>query len=212
MNRAAVAALNRRPRDKFFLYVHYVDVHDYVFQKTTYAEAVKEMDQGVGRLLAQLESAKLLEDAVVVLASDHGEQLGEMHNFPGEFPKSFGHYGNPSFQEQLRIPLIVAPARGGDPHRFLRTQDIFDLLLEIAGAPREPSRDIEPDELLRRRGPLPHLSPGSLEELHAPLRRAALRLRPGGGSAREERRRRAEPGRDGRAQRADRAAHAQPGG
>jgi uncharacterized sulfatase len=147
VNRAAVAALNRRPRDKFFLYVHYVDVHDYVFQKTTYAEAVKGMDEGVGRLLAQLESAKLLEDAVVVLASDHGEQLGEMHNFPGEFPNSFGHYGNPSFQEQLRVPLIVAPARGGDPNRFLRTQDIFDLLLEIAGAPREPSRDIEPDEL-----------------------------------------------------------------
>jgi uncharacterized sulfatase len=146
VNRAAVAALNRRPRDRFFLYVHYVDVHDYVFQKTTYAEAVQEMDQGVGRLLAQLESVKLLEDAVVVLASDHGEQLGEMHNFPGEFPKSFGHYGNPSFQEQLRIPLIVAPARGGDPERFLRSQDIFQLLLEIAGVRREPSRDVEPDE------------------------------------------------------------------
>ena len=83
---------------------------------------------------------------MVVLASDHGEQLGEMHNFPGEFPKSFGHYGNPSFQEQLRIPLIVAPARGGDPGRFLRTQDLFGLLLEIAGVQRAPSSDLEPDE------------------------------------------------------------------
>jgi hypothetical protein len=56
VNRAAVTALNRRPRDRFFLYLHYVDVHDYVFQKTTYAEAVKRMDEGVGRLIAQLES------------------------------------------------------------------------------------------------------------------------------------------------------------
>ena len=147
MNRAAVTALNRRPRDQFFLYVHYVDVHDYLFQKISYAAAVQSMDEGVGRLLAQLESAKLLEDAVVVLVSDHGEQLGEMHNFPGEHPKSFGHYGNPSFQEQLRIPLIVAPARFPDPDRFLRSQDLFQLLLEIAGVKREPSHDVEPDEL-----------------------------------------------------------------
>ena len=147
VNRAAIAALNRRPRDRFFLYVHYVDVHDYLFQKVSYAEAVQGMDQGVGRLLTQLESAKLLEDAVVVLVSDHGEQLGELHGFPGELPKSFGHYGNPSFQEQLRIPLLVAPARGGDPDRFLRSQDLFQLLLEIGGVKRETSRDTEPDEL-----------------------------------------------------------------
>jgi arylsulfatase A-like enzyme len=147
VNRAAIAALNRRPRDRFFLYVHYVDVHDYLFQKVTYAAAVQDMDQGVGRLLGQLESARLLEGAVVVLVSDHGEQLGELHNFPGELPKSFGHYGNPSFQEQLRIPLIVAPARFADPDRFLRSQDVFQLLLEIGGVKREPSRDLEPDEL-----------------------------------------------------------------
>lgn len=147
VNRASVTALNRRPRDRFFLYVHYVDVHDYFFQKITYAEAVQEMDKGVGRLLAQLESVKLLEDSVVVLVSDHGEQLGEMHEFPGERPKSFGHYGNPSFQEQLRIPLIVAPARFERPDRFLRSQDIFHLLLEIGGVKREISRDTEPDEL-----------------------------------------------------------------
>jgi arylsulfatase A-like enzyme len=146
VNRAAVAALNRRPRDRFFLYVHYVDVHDYLFQKVSYAAAVQSMDVGIGRLLGQLESAKLMDGAVVVLVSDHGEQLGEMHNFPGEHPKSFGHYGNPSFQEQLRIPLIVAPARFEDADRFLRSQDVYQLLLEIAGVRREPSHDIEPDE------------------------------------------------------------------
>jgi arylsulfatase A-like enzyme len=70
-----------------------------------------------------------------------------MHKFPGERPKSFGHYGNPSFQEQLRIPLIVSPARGGRSDRFLRSQDVFQLLLEIGGVKREPSQDTEPDEL-----------------------------------------------------------------
>ena len=192
--------------------MHYVDVHDYFFQKLSYAKAVQEMDQGVGRLLALLESAKLLENAVVVLVSDHGEQLGEMHNFPGELPKSFGHYGNPSFQEQLRIPLIVSPARGGRPDRFLRSQDVFQLLLEIGGVKREPSRDTEPDELFvgearyrtyrqgrwksfLRRADGRHF----LYDLEAdPLERSDVGATVSGG--------------DGRARRADRAAHAQPGG
>ena len=147
VNRAVTLALNRRTTDHFFLYVHYIDVHDYSFEKLTYAAAVQVMDKGVGNLLEKLEAAKLLEDAVVVLTSDHGERLGELHNFEGELPNTFGHFGNPSFQELLRIPLIVAPARFDHPSAFLRSQDLFHLLLEIAGVERERARDVEPDEL-----------------------------------------------------------------
>jgi arylsulfatase A-like enzyme len=146
VNRAVAQALDRRKSDRFFLYVHYIDVHDYNFQKRSYAEAVRVMDRGVGHLLATLDSASLLDGAVVVLTSDHGERLGELHNFEGELPNTFGHYGNPSFQEELRIPLIVAPARFRHAEAFLRSQDLFHLLLEIAGAPREPSNGIGPDE------------------------------------------------------------------
>jgi arylsulfatase A-like enzyme len=149
VNRAVTLALNRRKSDHFFLYVHYIDVHDYNFEKLSYAEAVQVMDKGVGNLFEKLEAAELLEDAVVVLTSDHGERLGELHNFEGELPNTFGHFGNPSFQELLRIPLIVAPARFDHPNRFLRSQDLYALLLEIAGVEsgRERARDIEPDEL-----------------------------------------------------------------
>lgn len=147
VNRAVTLALNRRKSDHFFLYVHYIDVHDYNFQKLSYAEAVQVMDEGVGNLLEKLAAASLLEDAVVVLTSDHGERLGEMHNFEGELPNTFGHFGNPSFQELLRIPLIVAPARFERASKFLRSQDLFDLLLEIAGLERERPRDAEASEL-----------------------------------------------------------------
>ena len=82
-----------------------------------------------------------------MLTSDHGERLGEMHNFEGELPNTFGHFGNPSFQELLRIPLIVAPARFDQPSKFLRSQDLFQLLLEIAGIERERAHDVKPDEL-----------------------------------------------------------------
>jgi arylsulfatase A-like enzyme len=147
VNRAVVAALNQRGSDHFFLYVHYVDVHDYQFHRTSYAEAVQSLDTGIGRLLESLEAASLLEGAVVVLTSDHGERLGEAHDVPGEQgPNSRGHYGNPSFQEVLRIPLVVAPARFERPDRFLRGQDVFGLLLEIAGVEGEPAADARPDE------------------------------------------------------------------
>ena len=147
VNRAVTQALNQRKSDHFFLYVHYIDVHDYRFEKLSYAKAVQVMDEGVGNLLDKLEAAKLLEGAVVVLTSDHGERLGEMHGFEGELPNTFGHFGNPSFQELLRIPLIIAPARFDHPSRFLRSQDVFGLLLEIAGVAKPPAQDLEPDEL-----------------------------------------------------------------
>jgi arylsulfatase A-like enzyme len=147
VNRAVTLALNRRKSDHFFLYVHYIDVHDYNFAKISYAEAVQLMDQGVGSLLEKLEAAGLLSDAVVVLTSDHGERLGELHGFEGELPNTFGHFGNPSFQELLRIPLIIAPARFDHPGRFLRSQDLFGLLLQIAGVERAPASDVDSDEL-----------------------------------------------------------------
>jgi len=147
VNRAVNAALARRPRDRFFLYVHYIDVHDYRFYGRTYAEGVQEMDTGFGRLLGALEAQGLLEGAVVVLTSDHGERLGEMHGLPGELPNNYGHYGNPSWQEMLRVPLIVAPPVFADTKRLVRTQDFYGLLLEIAGLRAPASVDTRPEEL-----------------------------------------------------------------
>jgi len=147
VNRAVNAALARRGRDRFFLYVHYIDVHDYRFQKHSYAEAVQEVDVAFGRLLGALEAQGLLEGAVVVLTSDHGERLGEVHGIPGELPNNYGHYGNPSWQEMLRVPLIVAPPVFADTKRFVRTQDFYGLLLEIAGQAGPETADTRPDEL-----------------------------------------------------------------
>jgi arylsulfatase A-like enzyme len=147
VNRAAAAALERRAHDRFLLYVHYIDVHDYRFQQQTYAEAVAVMDRALGELLADLGARGLLDGTVVVFTSDHGEKLGEYHGLPDEFPNSFGHYGNPSFQEMLHIPLIVAPPVFEDTSRFLRTQDLYGLVQQIAGIAPPPARDTAAEEL-----------------------------------------------------------------
>jgi len=147
VNRAAFAAVDRAPHERAFLYVHYIDVHDYRFLDLEYAEAVEVMDAALGGLLDGLSGRGFLDDAVVVFTSDHGERLGEDHRFPGELPNNFGHYGNPSFEEVLRIPLIVAPPFFADTSRLVRTQDLHRLVLEIAGIESVLAGESRPDEL-----------------------------------------------------------------
>ncbi len=105
VNRSAIEKLRGRPSDRFFLYLHYVDVHDWGLPVKTYAEAVTEFDRSLGEILGFLDSEALLNDAFVVLTSDHGEALGEKH----ALPSMARHKGNPSFEPLLLVPLIVAP-------------------------------------------------------------------------------------------------------
>jgi arylsulfatase A-like enzyme len=142
VNRAVRALLDRVPPDDLFLYVHYMDAHDWDLHGS-YARAVAVMDEAIGVLLDELASRDLLDDAIVVLTSDHGEALAERHVVPG----SPGHAGNPSFEELLRVPLLVAPAVIDDPERLVRSEDLGGLLLQLAGGTPAPASDLEPEEL-----------------------------------------------------------------
>jgi arylsulfatase A-like enzyme len=143
VNAAAVEALNRRQSDRFFLYVHYMDVHDYGLRLVSYTETIPALDEAVGRLLQRLERAALMKAAVVILTSDHGERLSEPHPIRSKL----GHYGNPSFQELLEVPLIVAPPVAEDAAAPLRTQDLHHLIREIAGLRPDRTAELDPQEL-----------------------------------------------------------------
>ncbi len=149
VNAAVERVLRARPHDKFFLYVHYMDVHDYQLWRKPYARMVRWLDRAIGKLLAKLEEQGLLQESVVIFTSDHGERLGEQHLVPGKA----GHRGNPSFEEVLHVPLIVSPAWFDDTAPGLRSQDVFALIAEIAGVPTSVEPELEPDELfLTERG------------------------------------------------------------
>lgn len=146
VNRAADLALARRESDRFFLYVHYMEAHDYGFRGRTYADGVKDADRAVGALIARLDSEELLRDAVVILTSDHGERLGETHPPDGRTKPS--HTGNPSFQELLRVPLVVAPALPElDALELVRTQDLYSVILRLAGLDAQGPDVLGPSEL-----------------------------------------------------------------
>ncbi len=140
---AVEQALARRKSDRFFLYAHFMDVHDWAARGVSYRQTVEEVDRGIGVLLDLLEANGLLEGSAIVFTSDHGESLGEPHLLPTT-PR---HIGNPSFEPVLAIPLI---AKGVDLTRvgsIVRSEDLFRILLRTAGGAEQGASDLEPEEL-----------------------------------------------------------------
>lgn len=77
----------------------------------------------VGRLLEQLRARRLLDAAMVVITSDHGESLGERGLY-------FRH-GDDVFQENVHVPLLVKlPSRLGARRGILHSSPVshVDLL------------------------------------------------------------------------------------
>ena len=80
--------LEHRPADRpFFLYVHFMDVHEYAAPnefKTfgsdgpgAYRSAMRWLDDAVERVRGELDRAGVLDETVILLTSDHGETFGE---------------------------------------------------------------------------------------------------------------------------------------
>ena len=143
VNEAVFAALDARRSDRFFLYVHYLDVHDWHLAGVPYADAVARADRAVGELLDGLERRGLRLGSVIVLTSDHGESLGEQHF---QTPRA-RHAGNPSFETVLRVPLVVGGLALDGSERLTRSEDVFRLIVALAGGEAPPS-ELAPGEQL----------------------------------------------------------------
>jgi len=98
--------------------------------QATYFGMIAEVDHQVGVLLDGLDQLGCSENTIVILTSDHGEQLGDHW-----FLEKLGF-----FDQSYRIPLIIrAPGRIDKPGRpveaFTENVDIFPTLLELIGEP-----------------------------------------------------------------------------
>jgi arylsulfatase A-like enzyme len=99
--------------------------------RAVYDGAAAYADAQVGLLLAGLQERGVLEEAVVVVMADHGEQLGEQ-----------GLYGHCCGAEdaETHVPLLIRlPGGAGGGRRVDAVVELFDLaptLLELAGATR----------------------------------------------------------------------------
>jgi choline-sulfatase len=94
--------------------------------RRAYYGAIAYVDDLIGRLMEALRLAGLAEDTIVVLASDHGEMLGER-----------GLWYKMSFLEGgCRVPLVIAAPGRFEPRRVAASASLVDLmptLIELSG-------------------------------------------------------------------------------
>lgn len=77
-----------------------------------YDECIAELDQQIGALLDALEARGVLDNTLLIITSDHGEQFGEHDRF--------GH-GLSLFDEETRVPLLLALPGRAPADRVIET-------------------------------------------------------------------------------------------
>jgi arylsulfatase A-like enzyme len=121
----------------FFLYLHFMDVHEYAAppefksfgggERGAYRAAIRWVDDVMERLRRRLEEVGLSERTVWIFASDHGEAFGEN--------QARGHAHN-VFTPVLHVPLVIRFPFAVEALRIrtqVRNLDIAPSLLDLAG-------------------------------------------------------------------------------
>jgi arylsulfatase A-like enzyme len=94
------------------------------------AEMILAVDEGLGRIMAKLDSLGILDRTVIVLSSDNGFFFGE-HGLTTE--------RRLPYEESIRNPLLMryppAIPAGSRPSGLALTVDLAPTLLEFAGVP-----------------------------------------------------------------------------
>ncbi len=96
---------------------------DWRFASDLYEASVAYVDDQLGRLLQVLDERHLLKDSLIIVTSDHGEELGE-HGGSG--------HGYNLYDENLRVPLILYH-RSLTPRRVAPQVRLLDVAPTIAG-------------------------------------------------------------------------------
>jgi len=154
VNETAFDWIDRNGRDRFFLFLHYMDPHDPYFVRPLdgsgvarvtgdpepaeaerlrelYVGEIEYLDQQFGQLLARLRSLGVYDDTLIVLTSDHGEEFYEHGGW---------WHGVTLYDEMIRVPLLVKWPRdrrelpADQTQEVARLIDIAPTLIARAGA------------------------------------------------------------------------------
>lgn len=97
--------------------------------RATYYGMVTEVDAQLGRLIGKLKEWNLYDDTLVIVTSDHGEQLGDHWLLGKECP----------FEQSYHVPLIVRDplpeadsTRGTHVENFTEAVDLMPTILQWA--------------------------------------------------------------------------------
>jgi choline-sulfatase len=124
----ATAWLAHNTPAPFFLWVHLNLDDSQAASGASYNAAVAASDRAAGKLVAALRASRWYDDALIVIASDHGESLGA-HGEEG--------HGVFLYDETIHVPLLVKLPQNQNAGKRVRARaslvDIAPTILEVAG-------------------------------------------------------------------------------
>ena len=112
--------------------------HDYTAEDARYLSdlydaEIRELDVAFGAFMDRLKAAGALDNTLVIITADHGEEFAEHGQF---------NHSNSLYEEQLRVPLILLPPRsmsepssGTRSPRAAMSVDVAPTIAQVADAP-----------------------------------------------------------------------------
>ena len=144
--RSALEFLRTHGDERWFLYLHLMDVHQYVYDRetalfgTTYSDiydnSIRWVDRVVSAVSAEIDARQLREKTVIVVAADHGEAFGE-HGREGHARDVYGEVTTTPWI--LSLPFRLEP--GIVVEAPTENVDLWPTLLDLLGLP--PLEDVD---------------------------------------------------------------------
>ena len=136
--RSAIEFVRLRGDDRWFLYVHLMDLHEYIYDvesakfgstySDVYDNSILWMDRTLEIFFDQLESLGALDNTIVVIGSDHGEAFSE---------RGFEGHARHLYRETTEVPLLIRFPFKLDPGIVVearsRNVDIWPTVLDLVG-------------------------------------------------------------------------------
>lgn len=157
---SAIEFLRVHSGGPFFLYLHLMDVHEYVYDEESalfgseysdvYDNSIRWTDKTVQVFMEHLIDQGYGENTIVVIGSDHGEAFSE---------RGFEGHGRQVFKETTEVPFIMWLPFQLDEGVVVSTRsrniDIWPTLFEILGIPTQrqiDGRSLMPDIVAAAKG------------------------------------------------------------
>ncbi len=103
------------------------------YASALYDGGLRVADNELSGLIELLEQIELADRTLLVVTSDHGEELGE------HYPQHLGDHGHALFDEQLLVPLVIAdPTRSYSRPRVsaqVRSIDVMPTIADLLAVP-----------------------------------------------------------------------------
>ncbi len=126
--------------ERWFLYLHFMDIHEYLYDEETalfgtgisdvYDNAIRRTNVVLEKLLAFLDAEGYRENTLIIFASDHGEAFRE---------RGFEGHARYVYPETTEVPFILSFPFKLEPGVEISTRtenvDIWPTVLDLLGLP-----------------------------------------------------------------------------